>query len=255
MKPQMARFTPFSRSGARTALVGAAALALALSSPLLAQTGQSGTQGQSQGQSQGQAPAGGGQGQPGQPNQRGGTAQPGAAQMPAQSGQPAARSGQTRQTQGQAQGQQRLSRAEMRFVTQSMQGNMAEVNMGQIARQNGQSEEVKRFGEMLATDHGRANDMLQQIAGDASGINVPQQPTRKQQREAARFERMQGADFDRAFARHMAEEHRKEIEKYRRMARGDGPVADYANATLPDLEKHLETAQSIAGAQGGQRRR
>src|SRR5882757_7250100 len=43
------------------------------------------------------------------------------------------------------------------FLKKAIQGNYAEAKMGQLAQQNGQSDDVKNFGRMLADDHSAAN--------------------------------------------------------------------------------------------------
>ena len=58
----------------------------------------------------------------------------------------------------------RLPAASRTFVTEGIQGNLAEVRMGQLAQEKGQSQDVRAFGQMLATDHGEANEKLMQIA-------------------------------------------------------------------------------------------
>ena len=43
------------------------------------------------------------------------------------------------------------------FLKKAIEGNFAEVNMGDLAQKNGQSDVVKSFGKMLSTDHAAAN--------------------------------------------------------------------------------------------------
>ena len=44
-----------------------------------------------------------------------------------------------------------------KFLTKAIEGNFAEVSMGDLAQKNGQSDGVKSFGKMLSTDHAAAN--------------------------------------------------------------------------------------------------
>ena len=44
------------------------------------------------------------------------------------------------------------------FVTKAASGGMLEVQLGQLAQQNAKSQRVKDFGNMMVTDHGRANE-------------------------------------------------------------------------------------------------
>jgi putative membrane protein len=44
----------------------------------------------------------------------------------------------------------------------------------------------------------------------------------------------------------MVKDHKKEIAEYRKAAKKQGdPAGAYASETLPTLQKHLETAQSL----------
>ena len=43
------------------------------------------------------------------------------------------------------------------FLKKAIEGNYAEVSMGDLAQKNGQSDGVKSFGKMLSTDHDAAN--------------------------------------------------------------------------------------------------
>ena len=43
------------------------------------------------------------------------------------------------------------------FLKKAIEGNFAEVSMGELAQQNGQSDAVKSYGRMLSTDHAAAN--------------------------------------------------------------------------------------------------
>src|SRR5690348_16625868 len=72
------------------------------------------------------------------------------AQMPAQ--------GQTTsQTAAQAQGQNhKLSKKDKSFAEEAAMGGMAEVELGKLAQQNAQSDDVKQFGARMVQDHGAA---------------------------------------------------------------------------------------------------
>ena len=43
------------------------------------------------------------------------------------------------------------------FLTDAIQGNLAEISMGQLAQKNGGSDGVRSFGQMLVQDHSAAN--------------------------------------------------------------------------------------------------
>ena len=54
-------------------------------------------------------------------------------------------------------------------------GGLAEVALGQLAQQNGSSPQVKAFGQRMVTDHGQANQELQQIA-QTENLTLPTAP-------------------------------------------------------------------------------
>jgi putative membrane protein len=132
------------------------------------------------------------------------------------------------------------------FITRAVQGNLAEVAMGQLAQQKASSAGVRSFGQMLEQDHSKAN---QEATAAASSLNVtiPTEPNKQQEAAHDQMSKLSGNAFDRAFARHMVDDHKKDISAYEKEAkRSDGSVSEYAKATLPTLEKHLQTARSLA---------
>jgi putative membrane protein len=44
------------------------------------------------------------------------------------------------------------------FLKKAIEGNYAEVQMGKLAQQNSQNDNVKQFGQMLSDDHSAANE-------------------------------------------------------------------------------------------------
>src|SRR5690242_1163409 len=57
-----------------------------------------------------------------------------------------------------------LSKEDSSFVMEAAVGGLMEVQAGQIAQQNAQSQRVKDFGGMMVTDHSKANDELKSYA-------------------------------------------------------------------------------------------
>jgi putative membrane protein len=130
------------------------------------------------------------------------------------------------------------------FLTKAIEGNLAEVQMGELAQKNGQNAEVKSFGQMLQQDHTAAN----QKALDAAkklGVNAPSAPNAKQKADYDKMAKLQGAVFDKAFAQHMVMDHKKDIAEYKKASTKGDDAGQYAKDSLPVLEKHLQTAQSL----------
>jgi hypothetical protein len=68
-------------------------------------------------------------------------------------------------------------KASTTFLVKAIEGNFAEVQMGELAQKNGQSPGVKSFGQMLQTDHSAANEKAMDAAKEAVLISAPDDST------------------------------------------------------------------------------
>jgi putative membrane protein len=130
------------------------------------------------------------------------------------------------------------------FLTKAIEGNLAEVQMGELAQKNGENAEVKSFGQMLQQDHSAANQKAMDAAKKL-GVNAPSAPNAKQKADYDKMAKLQGAAFDKALAQHMVMDHKKDIAEYKKASTKGDDAGQYAKDSLPVLEKHLQTAQSL----------
>ena len=138
----------------------------------------------------------------------------------------------------------KATKAQKKFLDEAVEGDLSEVNEGKLAQQNGSSEDVKQLGQMLEQDHGQHLQQAQQMA-QQMGVTPPTSPSAKAKKIYERLSKEHGAKFDKAFAKAMVTDHKQDIAKYEREAKGKGPLASFAQQTIPTLRKHLQTAQSI----------
>jgi putative membrane protein len=132
-----------------------------------------------------------------------------------------------------------------KFIAEAIEGNLAEVAMGKLAQQNGQSDGVKSFGGMLVADHSANNTKATAVA-QALNMTPPAEPNKKQKKDYEKMAKLSGAKFDKAFAAHMVKDHKDDIKKFEKAAKSkNAQVAQYAGETLPTLRKHLEAAQAL----------
>ena len=137
-----------------------------------------------------------------------------------------------------------------KFLTDAIRGDLAEVKLGQLAQQKGQSEGVRDFGKMLVDDHSKAQKKTADLAKDLN-VTPPTQPTAEQTKKYDALARLSGAEFDRQFAADMVKGHQEEIAKYEKQAgSGDSKVADLAEDLLPTLQHHLAEAQRLQSGGG-----
>jgi putative membrane protein len=145
-------------------------------------------------------------------------------------------------------------KADQKFLKDAMEGNLAEVKMGELAQKNGTSDGVRSFGQMLQQDHSAANDKAESVA-QSVGMTPPTEPNRKQKADYDKLSKLSGDKFDREFVNHMVMDHKRDIREYERAAKKkNAPAGNYADETLPTLRKHLDTAQSLMGNVGSGKR-
>ena len=65
-----------------------------------------------------------------------------------------------------------------RFITKAIEGNLAEIQMGQLAQQKADSDGVRSFGQQLVTDHTAANRSATSVANKL-GVTPPTEPSKK----------------------------------------------------------------------------
>jgi putative membrane protein len=138
------------------------------------------------------------------------------------------------------------------FLKKAIEGNYAEVQMGKLAQQKAQSDDVKKFGQMLSDDHSAANQKAMDVA-KSMGMTPPNGPNAKQKADYDKMSKMNGAHFDREFATHMVVDHQKDIAEYKKEAKQSDAAGDYAKSQIDVLEKHLDTAKSLRSSKTSSR--
>jgi putative membrane protein len=140
-----------------------------------------------------------------------------------------------------------LSAADKKFVTDAAQGGMAEVELGQLATQNAESQEVKDFGQRMVTDHTKANDQLKQIA-EQKGVTLPSDLPAKEKSMKDKMSKLKGEQFDRAYMQHMVMDHKKDVAEFQKASTTckDSDLKSFASQTLPTLQDHLKQAQEVS---------
>jgi putative membrane protein len=138
-----------------------------------------------------------------------------------------------------------FAKTDAEFVNEAASGGLMEVKLGEYAATHASDSDVAAFGRKMAADHGKANEELMSVAKE-EGLSVPAAMNEKHARMAQELLQMQGAEFDKAYARMMVEDHEKDVEAFRDQAReAKSGVDRWAAKTAPTLESHLLTARKI----------
>jgi sporulation protein YlmC with PRC-barrel domain len=104
---------------------------------------------------------------------------------------------------------------------------------------------------MLVDDHTASNTKATSLA-QANGVTPPTEPKAADKQKHDELAKLSGADFDREFAKAMAKGHEEAISKFEAASKGDDDIAKFAQETLPTLQKHLKTAQTLESSKRAQ---
>jgi sporulation protein YlmC with PRC-barrel domain len=83
-------------------------------------------------------------------------------------------------------------------------------------------------------------------------VTPPTEPKPEDKKKHDELAKLSGAEFDREFAKAMVRGHEEAISKFEAASKGDDEVAKFAQDTLPTLQKHLKTAQSLESSKSTQ---
>jgi len=125
-----------------------------------------------------------------------------------------------------------LSVKDKTFMKKAAKGGMMEVAIGNLASQNGQSDDVKSFGKKMVAEHGKAGDELKSIASQ-KGVTLPsKEPTLKW-------------SSDKAYMDMMVKDHEKDLAEFQEEAKsgGDQDVKKFAEDTAKMVQEHLDLAK------------
>src|SRR5690606_28857010 len=84
------------------------------------------------------------------------------------------------------------------LAVEAADGGMLEVELGKLAQTNGSSPQVKKFGQMMADDHSKANDELKALA-QQKNITLPAALSDKHQKKYNDLAEKKGKEFDKDY--------------------------------------------------------
>jgi putative membrane protein len=137
-----------------------------------------------------------------------------------------------------------LSGPDKLFIRQASIGGQAEVELGKLAQQKGNSEAVRDFGKRMVSDHSKANDQLMRLHKDADS-STPKEPDPEHKRIREELNKASGKDFDLAYLASQIQDHQKtaNLLLWEISSGQSAELTKYAADTLPTVMAHLEIAK------------
>ena len=132
------------------------------------------------------------------------------------------------------------------FAKKAAVGGMAEVALGKMAEAKSSDSQIKDFGRMMVTDHGKANSELASIA-KTKNITLPESLDAEHQAKSDSLSKLSGKDFDVAYVNAMIEGHKKTLALMQAEATNgkDADLKAFAAKTAPVVQSHLDAIQKI----------
>ncbi len=143
------------------------------------------------------------------------------------------------------------SAADKMFVKKAMAGGMAEVELGQLAAQKGNSDDVKQFGQKMVDDHSKLNDQMKPVASQL-GVTPPGSMPPAEKALETRLKGLSGDAFDKAYIQAMVKDHRQDLMEFKKEASTakSSAVKDAASQGEQVVSEHLKMAEQIAKKHG-----
>jgi len=144
----------------------------------------------------------------------------------------------------------RLASDDRAFMKQAASAGAYQLAMSKLAQRRTTSTDVRKLATKVARDHSVTNAQLQKLAVNKS-YTLPATMTSAQQKSLASLSAEGNQDFDRDYVQKVGIDNVKgDIKSFSSAARSskDSNLKAWAAKTLPLLEDHLATAQSIKTA-------
>ncbi len=134
------------------------------------------------------------------------------------------------------------------FVSKALEGGEAEVQLGQLAEQKSQSDDVKKFAQKMVTEHGQMADKWFKPVAQQLGVSVPNGPSKKDKKLIAKLEGLSGQDFDTEYITMMVKDHRQDLKEFKDKAQNaqDPNVKQVAQQGTTVISQHLQLIEQIA---------
>lgn len=138
--------------------------------------------------------------------------------------------------------------ADQSFVSKALSGGEAEVQLGQLAQQKSQSQDVKQFAQKMVSDHSQMGDKWFKPIAKQMGVSVPKGPDKKDKKLIEKLQGLSGQDFDHQYIQAMVKDHQKDLKDFQNEAQAaqDPSVKQAAQQGATIIEQHLQMIEQIA---------
>jgi putative membrane protein len=137
---------------------------------------------------------------------------------------------------------------EKAFISKGLEGDQAEMQMGQLAEQKSQSNDVKQLAQKLVNDHTQMDEKWFKPLATQMGVSLPKGPSKKDKKMAEKMQALSGNDFDSQWLTMMAKDHKKDLKEFQDEANSaqDPSVKQVAQRGASVISQHLQLIEQVA---------
>ena len=138
--------------------------------------------------------------------------------------------------------------SERAFVSKALEGGETEVQLGQLAQQKSQSNDVKQFAQKMVSDHSQMADKWFKPVAQQLGVSEPKGPSKKDKKEIAKLQGLSGDEFDREYITMMVKDHQKDLKDFKDEAQvaQDPNLKQVVQQGSTLISQHLQLIEQIA---------
>lgn len=141
-----------------------------------------------------------------------------------------------------------LNTTDETFVVSAARSNKAEIDMGNVAATKATDSLVKTFAQKMVDEHTTAQNELQDIADDFSGVDWPDDLDQNQASMKAQLDSTDaGFSFDTLYLNTQIRLHESAVSTFQTATTTttESRVKSYATKYLPKIQAHLDEADSL----------
>lgn len=134
------------------------------------------------------------------------------------------------------------------FVSKAMEGGMAEVQLGQLAQEKSQSNDVQQFGKKMVSDHTQMGEKWFKPVAKQMGVSEPKGPSKKDKKLIEKLQGLSGPQFDTEYIQAMVKDHKADLKDFQNESQiaQDPTVKQIATQGTNIIQQHLQLIQQIA---------
>ena len=136
------------------------------------------------------------------------------------------------------------------FLSKAFEGNDAEVQLGQLAQEKSQSNDVKQYAQKMVSDHTQMTDKWLKPVAKQLNVSEPKGPSKKDKKLIEKLQGLSGSQFDTEYIQAMVKDHKADLKEFQQEAQAaqDPSLKQIAQQGSNIISQQLQLIEQIAQA-------